>query len=230
MITSLPPPPPPSLPGAHVLIISLTLVKTPDKITLSVSKIRCWIISHSLSVFILSTFYSLVQRISVSTLASVSLPSLPHSLVGPVVQNQTISVTQFVFSCHVIMIQSFQHIGVDPPGVLRGVVLYVDRSDVVVVVVRHHLHLAGLGLAGPAVEGVGQRDPVHGDLDPVGLGDDGVRDAGRREHRGHRLQRPPDVAALVVDEVPLGLGHRGPDIVRRHLGLVKLPLEDEHRS
>ena len=163
-----------------------------------------------------------------STFGPVPLPSLPHSLVCPVIQNQSVSVSQFMLRRHVIVVQGFQHVGIDSPGILRRIIL--DRSDVVVVAVLHEVDLAGLGLAGPAVEGVREGDPVHGDLDPVRLGDDGVGDAGRGEHRGDRLQRPPDVSSLMMDEVPLRLGHRSSDIVRRHLGLVKLPLEDEHGS
>ena len=80
------------------------------------------------------------------------------------------------------------------------------------------------------MEGIRKSDSIDGDLDPVGLGDDGVGDAGGGEYGGDRLQRPPDVSSLMVDEVPLGLGHGGSHIVHRHLRLIKLPLEDEHWS
>ena len=125
------------------------------------------------------------------------------------------------------MIQSLEHVGVDPRVVLRRVILDPEEAPVSGLEV---LGLSRLCLWGPALERVREADPVHGDLGPVGLGEDGVRDAGRGKHRRHGLQRLPDVAALAVDEVPLGLGHRGANIVRRHLGLVKLPLEDENRS
>ena len=41
------------------------------------------------------------------------------------------------------------------------------------------------------------------------------------------LERAPEAVSHLVDEVPLLLGDRGAHVVRRHLGLVKQPLEDE---
>ena len=162
-----------------------------------------------------------LQRVPVLTPPPVSPTSLPHPLVGPVVAD-----IAFVLLCHVIMIQSLEHVGINPRVILRRVILNPEEAP------GSGLHglLPRLGLRGPALEGVREAHPVHSDLGPVRLGEDGVGDAGGDEHRGDRLQRLPDVAALVVDEVPLGLGHRGPHIVRRHLGLVKLPLEDEDRG
>ena len=151
-----------------------------------------------------------------------SPPTLPHPLVGSVIPKITL-----LLLGHVIMIQSLEHVGVDPRVLLGRVILDPEEAAVPRLKV---LGLAGLGLRGPALERVREADPVHRDLGPVRLGEDGVGDAGGGEHRRHGLQRLPDVAALVVDEVPLCLGHRGAHIVSSHLGLVKLPLEEEHRS
>ena len=89
------------------------------------------------------------------------------------------------------------------------------------------LQLPWLGLGDPALQSVRQVDPGNCHPHPVRLGDHRVGDAGGREHGIDRLQGPPDVPALVVDEVPLGLGHWSSHVVRRHLGLIKLPLEDK---
>ena len=126
------------------------------------------------------------------------------------------------------MIQSFQHIGIDPPGI-SGTITLDLRPDLSLVTIIE-VSLSRLSLRDPTLEGIGEGDPVHGYLDPVGLGDDGVGDAGGGEDSGDTLQGLPDVASLMMDEVPLSLSDRSGNIVGCHLSLVKLPLEYEHRS
>ena len=209
-LTPLSPPPPPPLALQTPDQISVTAVAAPAQPELRVPAL------------LLGAPDPVLQAVPVSALSPVSPSPLPHPLVGSVVPHIAL-----VLLGHVIMIQSLEHVGVDPSVVVGRVILDSEEAPVPGLDV---LGLSGLGLRGPALERVREADTVHGDLGPVWLGEDGVGDAGGREHRRHRLQRLPDVAALVVDEVPLGLGHRGAHIVSRHLSLVKLPLEDEHRS
>ena len=208
-------PSPPSLP---LLLLRLEL---PDQVSVpavlhEVPDVR---VEVELAALLLGALDPLLQSVAVPTPRLLPPASLPHPLVGPVVLD--VAVSQFV--APVVVLHGLQHVGVDPPDVeVRGGGGGGGR-----VVVLDGLQLDWLWLGGPALEGVREVDPGHGHRHPGWLGEDRVGDAGGSEDGIDGLQGPPDVPALVVDEVPLGLGHGSPHVVCRHLGLVKLPLEDE---
>ena len=123
--------PPPSLPPLSLLIIC-SLAQASQHSSSSIFLRLIFLIeitsrglgpSHSLFVLLLSTPDPGLQRVTLSASPPVSSPVLPHPLVSSVVQHQTLLVSQSVSGGQLIMIQSFQHVGVDPPLVMGRVTL-----------------------------------------------------------------------------------------------------------
>ena len=223
--------PPPRL---LVLVLAplLPLVKTPHQV--SVPPPRLGPRAPQLcAALLLRAPDPVLQRVAVLALPpprALSPVPLAHALVGPVVLHGGGRPVPQPARREVV--QRLQHVRVDGGGAgagllrMRGPVVLHEAAGVLRVPLQG---LPGLGLAGPALQRVGQRGPGHGDPRPARLGQHRVRDAAGREHGGGLGERAPRVAALVVDEVPLRLRARHRNVVRRHLRLVKLPLEDEHR-
>ena len=82
----------------------------------------------------------------------------------------------------------------------------------------------------PALDGIGQGDPMNLYLVPVVLGDDFVGNAGRAEHSGRDIgEGGPKGVPHLVDVIPLVGAIGDLHVVRVQLKLVELPLEDEQR-
>ena len=82
----------------------------------------------------------------------------------------------------------------------------------------------------PALEGVGEGDPLDVDGGPVAFGDDLVSDAGGGKDGREVVEGSPEVVAHLVDVVPLVAGRGDGHVVGIKLEPVELPLEDEQRS